>query len=196
MSSLVLSMSAFALAASITPGPVNLVALSTGVRFGWRASLPHVSGATLGFCLLLLLIGLGLHQLLARWPLLVAGLQAFGIAFLLYMAYQLSRADGQLAIGQRPRPPGLLSGAVMQWLNPKAWLAAVAGMGAYTASGQSELVWQFTGLYFLICYPSIACWALAGSFLRRHVQQPARLRWFNRSMAALLVLSAAFLLRV
>ncbi len=68
--SLSLSMAAFALAASISPGPVNIVALSSGASHGLRASLAHVAGATLGFCLLLVLVGLGLHQLLLRWPVL------------------------------------------------------------------------------------------------------------------------------
>ena len=63
---LYLSMAAFALASSITPGPVNLVALNCGARFGLRASGRHIAGATLGFTLLLLLIGLGLYELLER----------------------------------------------------------------------------------------------------------------------------------
>lgn len=66
--SLLLSMAGFALAMSISPGPVNLVALGTGARYGFTASLRHVVGATLGFILLLLLMGLGLGGALSRWP--------------------------------------------------------------------------------------------------------------------------------
>ena len=66
--SLTLSMAAFALAASISPGPVNIVALGSGARHGLRASIGHAAGATLGFCLLLVLVGLGVHELLLRWP--------------------------------------------------------------------------------------------------------------------------------
>ena len=62
--SLIMSMAAFALATSITPGPVNVVALGSGARFGFAASQKHVAGAALGFTLLLVLIGLGLHELL------------------------------------------------------------------------------------------------------------------------------------
>ena len=58
--SLIMSMAAFALAASITPGPVNIVALGSGARFGFRASQRHVAGATLGFVLLLVLMLAGL----------------------------------------------------------------------------------------------------------------------------------------
>jgi threonine/homoserine/homoserine lactone efflux protein len=46
----------------------------------------------------------------------------------------------------------------------------------------------------VICYASIACWAYAGSFLRQHLRNPARVRIFNRIMALLLVASAIYLL--
>ncbi|WOE82327.1 LysE family translocator [Pseudomonas protegens] len=191
--SVVFSMAAFALAASITPGPVNIVALGSGARFGFRASLGHVGGATLGFVLLLVLIGLGLHELLRQWPLLTQGIRLFGVAFLLYMAWKLARDDGRLDADAAARAPSAWYGALMQWLNPKAWLACVAGMGAFAADGDVGLVWLFAGLYLLICYLSIACWAYAGSCLRHYLSNPAQMRLFNRSMAALLAASAAYL---
>jgi threonine/homoserine/homoserine lactone efflux protein len=189
-----LSMAAFALASSITPGPVNLVALNCGARFGFRASTRHVLGATVGFTLLLLSIGLGLYALLERAPILMRGIQWGGVAFLLYMAYRLAVDDGRLEPGQADGGPSLLDGALMQWLNPKAWLASVAGMGLFAANGDVLRVWLFAGLYFLICYASIACWAWAGSFLSRYLQQAARVRWLNRAMALLLAGSALYLL--
>ncbi|ROL65627.1 lysine transporter LysE [Pseudomonas protegens] len=192
--SVMFSMAAFALAASITPGPVNIVALGSGARFGFRASLRHVGGATLGFVLLLVLIGLGLHELLRQWPLLTQGIRLFGVAFLLYMAWKLARDDGRLDADAAARAPSAWYGALMQWLNPKAWLACVAGMGAFAADGDLGLVWLFAGLYLLICYLSIACWAYAGSCLRHYLSNPAQMRLFNRSMAALLAASAAYLL--
>jgi threonine/homoserine/homoserine lactone efflux protein len=82
----------------------------------------------------------------------------------------------------------------MQWLNPKAWLASLAGMGAYAANGDGGLVWQFTALYFVICYVSIASWAYAGTFLRKYLQESKRVRVFNRGMAILLAASALYLL--
>ena len=72
--SLFLSMAAFALASSISPGPVNIVALSSGAQFGLRVAMRHVSGATIGFTLLLLLIGLGLSEVLRQGN-LMSGMQ-------------------------------------------------------------------------------------------------------------------------
>lgn len=192
--SLTLSMAAFALAASISPGPVNIIALGSGARHGLRASLRHVTGATLGFSLLLVLIGLGLHELLRYWPAMTQVLHAGGVAFLLYMAWKLASDRGELSNSSAPAAPTMLAGATLQWLNPKAWLACVAGIGAYVGEGESALLWQFTGIYFVICYLSIASWAWAGSVISQYLGNPRRVRLFNRVLAALLVASAAYLL--
>ncbi|WP_114811835.1 LysE family translocator [Paraburkholderia kururiensis] len=192
--SIYLSMAAFALATSVTPGPVNIVALTSGARYGLPASLRHVTGATVGFTALLVLTGLGLHELLVRWPGSTRVIQWAGVAFLLYMAFRLAMDDGRLDTGNATEAPSLLSGATMQWLNPKAWLACLSGMGAYAAYGGSSRVWAFAAIYFLICYGSIASWAYVGSFLSRYLHDARRVRLFNRSMAALLAASAVYLL--
>lgn len=192
--SLMLSMAAFALASSISPGPVNIVALSAGAQFGLRAAMRHVSGATLGFTALLLLIGHGLNEVLGRWPWLTESIRLAGVAFLLYMAYRLARDDGRLTTNKPILRPTMRYGALMQWLNPKAWLASVAGMGLFAAAGDAPSVWRFAAIYFVICYASLACWAYAGTFVQHYLSNASRLRWFNRVMAALLAGCAAYLL--
>ncbi|SFU05298.1 LysE family translocator [Pseudomonas marincola] len=188
------SMAAFALASSITPGPVNIVALSAGVQFGLRASLRHVTGATVGFCLLLVLIGLGLHEVLRAWPPLTRFIQLGGVAFLLFMAYKLAVDDGQIRRDEKASAPSMLYGATLQWLNPKAWMACVAGMGLFVEEGNLRQVAEFSLIYFAVCYVSIASWAVAGSYLRGVLETPAAMRLFNRLMAALLVACCVYLL--
>ena len=92
-------------------------------------------------------------------------------------------------------PPAFWYGALMQWLNPKAWLAASMGMGAYGVAGGVGQIVLFTALYLVICLGSIACWAYAGSRLQGWLVSPRRLRGFNRAMALLLLLSAVYLVR-
>jgi len=181
-------MSVFALAASISPGPVNLVCLSSGSRYPIARGLVFVSGATLGFLLLFVAVGLGLHQLFSLWPWLYELLRWAGAAFLLYLCIALLRASGELS-DATDRAPGFGYGALMQWLNPKAWLAAAAGISAYTEGGNMHQLLVFTGLYAPICWLSLSCWVLAGAFFRRWLQQPSRLRWFNRLLAVLLASS-------
>jgi len=193
MMTLYLSMAGFALAASISPGPVNVVALSSGVSHGLRATLRHVAGATLGFVLLLVLAGLGLAELLRGWPAAAALIRWAGVAFLLWMGWTLWRSEGGSGGGianAEPSPaPSVLQGAAMQWLNPKAWVAALAGVGAYAGDDPARL-WVFAGIYFVICFLSVACWAWAGARLRHLLADGRRMRLFNRAMAALLAASA------
>lgn len=191
---LLLSMAAFALASSISPGPVNLMALNAGAQHGLWPAMRLVTGATVGFTLLLVLIGLGLHEVLARWPGLGEAIRLAGVAFLLYLAWRLAADRGELDAEAAAHRPSAVQGALMQWLNPKAWLASVAGMGAFAADGEAVQVWRFAAVYFAVCYASIACWAWAGSALRPYLQVPARVRLLNRALAALLAACALYLL--
>ncbi len=187
------SMMIFALVSSVSPGPVNMVALSSGVSFGWRACVPHVTGATVGFTALLLATGYGLYELLNYWPMLQALLRFSGILFLLWMAWRLGRDNGDISRARQLRAPGAINGAMMQWLNPKAWLACVAGMGLYARDGNHATIWLFAAIYFVICYLSILSWALAGASLSDYLQRPSRIRLLNRTLAALLVGFAGWL---
>jgi threonine/homoserine/homoserine lactone efflux protein len=191
---MLLSMSAFALVTSLSPGPVNLVAMNSGARFGLRASLAHTLGAATGFTLLLIAIGAGLHELLARWPILLEGIRLAGVLYLLWLAALLAKDDGRIRDAEAGQPPTMLSGALMQWLNPKAWLASLAGMAAYAADGNATTIAVFGLVYFTVCFLSVGAWAWAGEYLRRYLHDPRRMRVFNRSLALLLVSSAGYLL--
>lgn len=192
--SLVLPMTAFALAASISPGPVNLVCLSSGTRYPLATGLIFVTGATAGFIALFVAVGLGLHSLLDVIPGLSALLRWAGVAFLLYLSYRLATDNGSISEDEQTRAPGFLTGALMQWLNPKAWLASASGIGAYTAGAASEQVLLFAAIYAPVCWLSLSCWVYAGAFLKRYVRRPTVLRGINRFLAALLAGSCLLLL--
>lgn len=191
---LLLSMATFALAASISPGPVNLVCLSSGTYYPIAKGLSFVTGATLGFVALFLSIGAGLYSLLNLVPLLEELLHWAGILFLLYLSYQLSQHHGRLKERDTDNAPGFMAGAMMQWLNPKAWLASAAGIGAYTNGNEPFQLWLFAALYLPICWLSLASWVYAGVFLKRHVHRPFTLLTINRTLAVCLAASALFLL--
>ena len=54
--SLIFAMFSFSLAMSISPGPVNMIILSSGVDYGVKKTFPYLSGATIGFTSLLLFV--------------------------------------------------------------------------------------------------------------------------------------------
>ncbi len=192
--SMILPMSAFALAASISPGPVNLVCLSSGTRYPIATGLVLVTGATLGFIALFIAVGLGLYSLLSIVPGLELLLRSVGVAFLLYLSIQLARDNGHLPDDDSRKAPGFVTGALMQWLNPKAWLASASGIGAYTSANDLQEILVFALLYLPICWLSLASWVYAGAFLRRHVQRPDVMLTINRTLAILLAVSCLYLL--
>ena len=180
-----LALCLFAFVTSITPGPSNLMLLASGANFGLRRTLPQAAGITLGFTALLLAVGLGLGAALAAWPALHTGLQAAGAAYLLHLAWRIgrSRALGGGGGGEA-RPLTLWQSAAFQWVNPKAWAVAATTMAVYASPGASVL--PICATFALVNLPSILAWAGCGLALRRVLSDPARLRWFNLAMAALL----------
>lgn len=189
-----LSMATFALVASISPGPVNLVCLSCGTRFPLTRGLLFVTGATVGFIVLFVAVGLGLYSLFTVLPWLSEGLRWAGVLFLLYLAVQLWRDDGRLPDQQTDRAPSATFGAMMQWLNPKAWLASASGIAAYTSGDRIYEVMMFASVYLPICWLSLSCWVLAGAFMRKFIQRPSLLVNVNRVLAMLLIASCGYLL--
>jgi threonine/homoserine/homoserine lactone efflux protein len=108
-------------------------------------------------------------------------------------------AGGQVnppASGQETGPPaapilGFWGAAAFQWVNPKAWLIALAAVPAFTRPDAALLpqALAMAGVFALVSLPCLLLWAGVGLGARRWLGSPARLRWFNRSMAVLLVLS-------
>ncbi len=188
---ILLAFALFAGVSSITPGPNNLMLLSSGLNFGFRASIPHVLGISIGFAFMLVAVGLGLALAFERWPLLYQLLKIAGVAYLLWLAWGLASA-GSLSLDRRagaPKPMGFWAAAAFQWVNPKAWVMGVSAFATYMpAKGLTSVLLTAT-LFALINLPSVAAWALCGSQLRHWLAEPARQRLFNRVMAALLVAS-------
>ena len=94
----------FALTMSISPGPVNLITLSTGLNYGVRKAVGFASGATIAFTLLLLLIGLGLQVVADQMDTLLDMLAILGSALIIYFGYKLATSDGRLDATAHPIP--------------------------------------------------------------------------------------------
>jgi threonine/homoserine/homoserine lactone efflux protein len=192
--SLIASMSLFALAASLSPGPVNLLSLSSCARYGTKTGLIFVTGATLGFIVLFLLIGFGLHYVIVQLSWITQVLQWSGIAFLLYLSYQLFTDNGELHSEKCHKAPSFMTGAIMQWLNPKAWLASLSGIAAYTPNAEATEVIIFASLYLPICWLSLGIWVWIGKILGQYFQSPAKMRLLNKTLAIFLAGSCVLIL--
>lgn len=188
---LLLAFSTFAFVMSVTPGPNNMMLLASGVNFGLRRSVPHLLGISLGLMLMVCAMGFGLGQVLKLYPPLFNLLRYVGGAYLLYLSWRIATAAAPQVDGAADAKPfGLLQAAAFQWVNPKAWIMAVAAITTYApAQPLWHQVLLIAGVFALINYPTCSIWVLAGSLLRRTLNNPRRRRQFNAAMAALLVLS-------
>ena len=181
----------FSTVMAFTPGPNNAMLASSGSRFGLARTLPHAAGVTLGFPVMIFLVGLGLASILLASPLLQLAMKSVSCAYLLWMAFQIARSSTAKENSGRDKPLSFLQAAAFQWINPKAWLMAVGAISAYTtASGRLYLeVGIIAAVSLVVSIFSTLTWAAFGAGIRRWLRSPAALRCFNIAMALSLVAS-------
>ncbi|RFB75052.1 LysE family translocator [Methylovirgula sp. 4M-Z18] len=188
--SLFLPLTLFAFVGSATPGPNNLLLLTSGLNFGLSRTMPLLLGISLGFTLMVALVGFGLGPVFARFPVLYVILKYAGAAYLLWLARKIA-GSGPLNDGAAAgNPMSFLQGAAFQWVNPKAWMMAVTACATYTLADTYALTMGVVTLVFLIVtVPATTLWAAFGTAMRGWLSDPKRLKVFNFVMAALLVAS-------
>jgi threonine/homoserine/homoserine lactone efflux protein len=192
-----LALVSFAFASSATPGPNNLMLLSSTVSFGFRPTLPHMFGVAIGFVVLLLAVGAGMGAALTAFPPLHLALKVAGGLYLCYLACRIAISGAPDADQKADAQPlGFMGAAAFQWVNPKGWVMAVTAMATYPDPANYWPTMVLVALIFgLINLPSITAWAVMGVVLRNWLADPVRLRAFNITMAVLLVASLWPMLR-
>jgi threonine/homoserine/homoserine lactone efflux protein len=188
-----LALTGFAMAASWTPGPNNMMLAASGATFGWRATVPHAMGVALGFPLMIFLIALGLGEIFQRSAALRTGLAWGGFAVILYLGWRIAMA-GAAKTGARARPLNFFEAAAFQWINPKGWVMAVAAAATY-ASGGAPLreAGVLAAVFLAVSLPGAQGWTLFGVGIGRMLGTGVRLRAFNVIMGLLLASSALLL---
>ncbi|MEK1888853.1 MAG: LysE family translocator [Phyllobacterium sp.] len=185
-----LTLLVIAFVTSITPGPNNLMLLASGVNFGFKRTIPHMFGIGSGFFTLLLAVGLGLGELIQNFPLAYTVLKFAGGAYLVYLAYKIATSRSLGPVDGNTRPMTFLEAAAFQWINPKAWVMAVTAMATYTSADAYLATVLIVGTAFAIVnIPSVSSWAAFGQMMRGWLADPMRLKWFNITMAVLLIAS-------
>ena len=182
---------AFAAVMSFTPGPNNVLVTTSGANFGFRRSLPLILGITIGFSLMIAILGAGAAGLFAAYPALHEAMKYAGAAYLLYLAWRIARGGHVRTDARGKRPLGFLEGAAFQWINPKGWVFAAGALSAFTTVGGDLFaeVALITAVIAVACLAAIATWCAFGVAIGRLLTSDRALAIFNGSMAALLALS-------
>ena len=180
----------FALVSSVTPGPNNLMLMASGVNFGFRQTIPHMLGVSLGFVLMTILVGIGIMQLFDQFPISYQILKVVSVLYMLFLAYKIATA-GRALDEQHTRsvPFTFVQAALFQWVNPKAWTMALSAITLYAPTKSWYSVLWVAFIFGLVNFPCIASWTGLGTQLRRWLDEPKVLTRFNYGMAALLVAS-------
>jgi len=184
---------------SFTPGPNTTLSTALAANLGLKRALRFVLAVPVGWGLLFSLCAAGVGTLVLAVPALRLGVQAAGVGYLLWLALKLVRANTLAQADAQRLQVTFWQGVLLQFLNIKAWMLALTVVAGWLA-GRDDIASRFAVvlpilLLFGLC--SNLTYALIGTLLRRWLADPEhggrRLRWFNRSMAGVLVITAAWM---
>lgn len=190
---MLLSIATFTLSTVMTPGPNNIMLLSSGLTFGYKRTLAHMWGVIIGFPIMVLLVGLGLGFAFEKFPLLFTFLKFIGIAYLFWMAYKIANNKSSFEINENSesKPFTFLQSALFQWVNPKAWIMAITSVSIFITNNEESIfqVIIIAFIYFLSSLISTNTWAYGGVVLKRFIKEEKSVQKLNIAMALLLIVS-------
>ena len=177
---------------SVTPGPNNLMLAASGVNFGFRRTVPHLLGISIGHGIQVGVVGGLLAWVMVWLDGLRIELVLVGCSYLLWLAWRQAGA-AQPGGGRNAQPLGFLGAALFQWVNPKAWMMVLNAAILFLPQGNWTAALWMAVMSMFVNLPCIAVWALAGDKLRFKLREPLALRVFNYTMAALLAATALWI---
>jgi threonine/homoserine/homoserine lactone efflux protein len=175
-----------------TPGPNNIMLLSSGLTYGFRPTIPHIMGITIGFAFMVGAVGIGLGTIFIAHPVLQTILKYAGAAYLIYLAVHIAMSEPPSAEKdeRRGRPMTFWGAAMFQWVNAKGWVMVIGTITAYAAIAAFPLnIAIQVGISLILGVLSCTAWALFGTALRPVLTSPRAVRAFNIVMALLLLAS-------
>ena len=187
-----------ATAMSFSPGPNTTLSTTLAANGGLPRAMRFIFAVPVGWSLLLCLCAAGVGALILAAPALRMTVQVLGIGYLLYLAWKLAGSASFASAKDAPLQVGFWQGVGLQFLNIKAWLLALTIVAGWIA-GQADALHRFAivaPVMLVFAFTSNFVYALAGALLRNWLAQGRRLLWFNRAMAAVLVLTAWWMISV
>ncbi|WP_350979855.1 LysE family translocator [Shewanella sp. AC34-MNA-CIBAN-0136] len=188
---LVFAIALFAFSAGITPGPNNIMLMTSGVNFGIKRSIPHLMGISLGFPTMILAVGLGLSAIFQAYPFIHIVIKVIGISYLLYLSWLIANSSSKMEGKKVSKPFSFLQAAAFQWVNPKGWIMAVGAIATFTSVQQeiNSQVVTIASVFLCVAFPCAIVWLGFGVALKRLLKNERQQRIFNITMALLLVAS-------
>ena len=184
----------FAFVSTVSPGPNNIMLMTSGANVGFIRTIPHMLGVVLGFSLMVVLIGIGLMGIFAAYPLVHQILQLACFAYLFYLAMKIAMSRAVSNSESDYKPMSFLAAVYFQWINPKAWTMALTAISVYNVAANWHGVILVSFVFAAINIPSVSIWTVAGQKLQVLLTSPSKIKYFNYGMAALLLASTLMMI--
>jgi len=193
----------FCTAMSFSPGPNTTLSTALAANLGLRRALRFCLAVPTGWTLLMLACGLGLGALVMGVPTVRWCVKLLGVAYMLWLAWKLAGASKLSEVDASRLNVTFLQGVGLQFLNIKAWMLALTLTAGWVVNAAGQPAANPGQRLAIIClvmvffaFTSNFTYAVAGSLLRQWLAQGSRLVWFNRVLAAVLVVTALWMLTV
>jgi threonine/homoserine/homoserine lactone efflux protein len=182
-------------AASFTPGPNTTLSTALAANYGLRRAMTFVCAVPIGWGLLFSLCAGGVGALVVAVPALRLAITVLGVGYLLWLAYKIGMSRKLSEADESRLNVTFFQGVMLQFLNIKAWMLALALVAGWIAGkpDATSRFWMMFPIMLVFAFSSNLAYAAMGSLLREWLQQGKRLQWFNRFMAAVLVVTAAWM---
>ena len=179
----------------VTPGPNNAMLTASGIKFGFKKTIPHLIGIPFGHVIQITLVCFGVGNLFQKYPLVQNYLKWLCFFYLLYLGWKIigSFSEHKKESG---RPLKLYEAALFQFMNPKAWVVALTASTAFFPVNENfYLATTFIALTApFVCFPSICLWALFGSSIKILIKNAKIKKIVEYFLAVLLIFTAIIIL--
>ena len=175
----------------VTPGPNNAMVLTSGIKFGFLKTIPHMSGITIGHVLQTIVVCLGLGKIFQMFPEIQDFLKIICALYLLYLGYKIIGSFSKIK-DDGSRPLKFYEASLFQLVNPKAWTISTMVASGFLPKDEkliiSILFISITAL--IICPLSISVWAAFGNGIRNLVKNNKKKAIVEYFLAILLLITA------
>jgi threonine/homoserine/homoserine lactone efflux protein len=175
----------------VTPGPNNAMVLTSGIKFGFLKTIPHMSGITIGHVLQTILVCLGLGKIFQMFPQIQDILKIICALYLLYLGYKIVGSFSKIK-DDGSRPLKLYEASLFQLVNPKAWTISTMVASSFLPKDEELIISiSFISITALIICPlSISVWAAFGSGIKNLVKNNKKKAFVEYFLAILLLITA------
>ena len=176
---------------TVTPGPTNIVILSTTQHFGIKRGLHFSYGSTIAFFILLVLSAF-LNTLFSTWiPRVLLIMQIIGTTYMIYLAYQIYKMD--TSSDSNNKTGNFSSGFLLQFLNPKVVLFTMTVIPSFILPYYNSFLALSLSVITITIIGLIAflLWVLFGAIFKQFLQDHKKI--VNGFMALCLIYAAVMI---